>query len=205
MSVDTRRGVSGTIAHIAKTTATNGSPLLSAQERRFWARVDKNGPTNTRRPQLGPCHLWTGSCYTDKGQRSYGQTSYNGKRMGAHRASFLMHGGVIPDGYDVMHDCDTKPCVRFEHLKAGTRSENLYDGFRAPSNQGVCAGENNGRARLTWDDIHTIRAALRSGALQADLASRYDVSPVQISHISRGTRWPEAKCPVHGALSEAVA
>jgi predicted DNA-binding protein (UPF0251 family) len=74
----------------------------------------------------------------------------------------------------------------------------LLDGFAAPSNRGVCAGENNGRARLTWDDVHAIRAARREGWSQPDLALRYEVSQVQISHILRGTRWPEAKCPIHG-------
>jgi hypothetical protein len=186
------------IPHPAKTTATDRAPLLSAQERRFWARVDKNGPVNPRRPELGPCWIWTGSRYTDKTGVTYGQTSYGGRRMTAHRASFLMHGGTVQPHFDVMHFCDTKPCVRPDHLSAGTRSENLYDGFAAPKNRGVCAGENNGRARLTWDDVHTIRALLAAGSKQADLANRYGVNPVQVSHIARGTRWPEAKCPVHG-------
>jgi hypothetical protein len=179
---------------------------LSAQERRFWARVNKDGPVNTRRPELGPCWIWTGAAYTDpKGNRSYGQTSYNGRRMGAHRASFLMHGGTIPDRCDVMHACDTPPCVNPAHLSAGTRQENILDGFANPANQGVCAGENNGRARLTWDDVHAIRAARKAGALQPDLATKYGVAQAQISFILSGRRWPESKCPIHGAVSAEVA
>jgi hypothetical protein len=122
-------------------------------ERRFWERVTKDGPVNTRRPELGPCWIWTGSRYQDKTGLTYGQTTYRGKRMGAHRASFLMHGGVIPDGLDVMHACDVKPCVRPSHLSAGTRTENLLDGFASPANRGVCAGPNNGRARASSKDL----------------------------------------------------
>jgi len=134
---------------------------------------------------------------------TYGQMTYRGKRMGAHRASFLMHGGTVPDGFDVMHWCDVKPCVRPDHLSAGTRTENLLDGFASPANRGVCAGENNGRARLTWDDVHAIRAA--RGLNQPALAALYGVSQVQISHILRGTRWPESTCPIHGTVKEEAA
>ena len=195
----------GAVSTPVKAIATPPPAIMSAQERRFWDRVDKDGPTNTRRPELGPCWIWTGTRSTDKTGLTYGQTSYLGKRMGAHRASFLMHGGTVPAGKEVMHACDTKPCVRPDHLSAGTRSENLFDGFAAPKNQGVCAGENNGRARLTWDDVHEIRRLRAAGASQPDLARRYGVHQVQISHIIRGTRWPEAKCPVHGELAEQVA
>jgi hypothetical protein len=173
------------------------------QERRFWARVNWNGPVNPRRPELGPCWLWTGSCYGDSTGRTYGQTSYNGKRMGAHRASFLMHGGVVPDGHDVMHRCDTKACVRPDHLTAGTRTENLLDGFAAPRNQGVCAGENNGRARLTWDDVHAIRSAPRVYGSIPILAAQYGVSAGQINQIRSGRKWPESKCPTHNVEAAA--
>lgn len=186
-----------------KTTGSDTGVVMSAQDRRFWARVDKNGPVNTRRPELGRCWIWTGSRYQHKGRRTYGQTSYQGRRTTAHRASFLMHGGVIADGLDVMHACDTKPCVRPTHLTTGTRTENLLDGFANPANRGVCAGENNGRARLTWNDVHAIRSA--TGLNQAELAARYGVSQPQMSGILRGRKWPESSCPIHGTQAEVAA
>lgn len=175
---------------------------MSAQERRFWARVDKDGPVNSRRPELGRCWLWVGSLYTHKGRPTYGQTSYGGRRMAAHRASFLMAGGTIPAGRDVMHSCDVKRCVNPAHLRAGTRTENLLDGFASPANRGVCAGENNGRARLSWDDVHAIRSGReRTGVL----AARYGVGPQQITNIKAGRKWPERSCPMHGRTQEAAA
>lgn len=188
----------------AKATDTESAAFMSATVR-FWRRVNKDGPTNTRRPELGPCWLWTGSHGEDKhGQPTYGQIMVASKRMGAHRFSFLLHGGTVPDGLEIMHACDTKLCCRPSHLSAGTRSQNLLDGFAAPANQGVCAGENNGRARLTWTDVHAIRAARAAGATQPDLARRYGVSQVQIHHIERGKRWPESKCPVHASVEAAA-
>lgn len=152
--------------------------------------------------QITPtCWLWTGTFYTQFGKPTYGQFWFNGRRMGAHVVSYLMHAGPIPTGLDCMHSCDTKACVNPAHLSPGTRTQNLLDFFAA--HPGVCAGENNGRARLTWDDVHAIRAALKNGAKQPELARIYGVHQVQISHIARGTRWPESSCALHSAEAAA--
>ena len=166
-------------------------PRWGSDADRFWSRVNKDGPTNTRRPDLGPCWLWTGSRYTQKGRKTYSQVTYEGRRITAHRASYLMHGGIVPDGHDIMHRCDTKPCVRPDHLTTGTRSENLRDGFANPANKGVCAGENNGRARLTWDDVHNIRRALETGGRTHELAAIYGLHPSYVTAIKAGRKWSE--------------
>lgn len=174
--------------------AETATPLPKASPAECLARYYRVDPSG--------CWIWTGSRYTQFGKPTYGQTSYNGKRMGAHKASYLVHVGPIPEGLDVMHSCNVKACVNPAHLSTGTRSQNLLDGFAA--HPGVCAGENNGRARLTWDDVHAIRAAGKAGTLQRELAARYGVTQAQISQILRGSRWPESKCPVHGRVEVAA-
>lgn len=69
------------------------------------------------------CWLWKGS----RNGRGYGEIYVHGKKEMAHRASWLIHRGVIPDGLYVLHRCDCPPCVNPAHLFLGTNSDNMLD------------------------------------------------------------------------------
>lgn len=69
------------------------------------------------------CWQWKGSSNKD----GYGTTRYMGKSIMAHRLSFLLHGGEIPDGMCVLHSCDNPPCVNPDHLFLGTHQDNMDD------------------------------------------------------------------------------
>lgn len=84
-------------------------------ELRFWRRVQKL-------PGDG-CWLWMGA----KNSNGYGAISINGKSVAAHRASFEMAKGAIPAGAFVCHKCDTRACVRPDHLYAGNALTNAQD------------------------------------------------------------------------------
>lgn len=86
--------------------------MLRAEER-FWLAVDTSGD----------CWLWTKATDRD----GYGKILVDGKRIGAHRLSYLLHYGEIPNGLHVMHTCDNPPCVRPEHLTLGTMADNIRD------------------------------------------------------------------------------
>jgi len=90
---------------------------------RFWPKVDRNGPVV--RAELGPCWVWIGSL-KDTG---YGQLSapHRGVPLKAHRVSWELHHGPIPDGLWVLHRCDNRRCVRPDHLWLGTDADNKSD------------------------------------------------------------------------------
>jgi HNH endonuclease len=86
---------------------SNGRTL----EERFWAQVNKTDS----------CWLWTGHIATGKG---YGRIRVNGEYQKAHRVSYELFVGPIPDGLQLDHLCRVRNCVNPEHLEPVTNREN---------------------------------------------------------------------------------
>lgn len=87
---------------------------------RFWAKVDRNGPVV--RPELGQCWVWTAS-----GRKGYGAFTMDRKIVGAHRVSYMIAYGPVPEGELIRHKCDNRPCVRPDHLQTGSYMDNTRD------------------------------------------------------------------------------
>lgn len=71
-----------------------------------------------------PCQVWQGS--TDR--FGYGQIHYrtDGRVVTrlAHIVSWEKVNGPVPDGLELDHRCETKPCRRVDHLESVTHAEN---------------------------------------------------------------------------------
>jgi HNH endonuclease len=143
---------------------------------RFWANVRKTHG----------CWEWTASTTN----RGYGRLRRNGSTSdSAHRISWELHFGKIPDGLCVLHDCDNRRCVRPDHLFLGTQLDNVRN-MDAKNRRSRPKGSQNVRAKLTEADVLTIRAchAIGDTTLQV-LASRYNVNKTAIWKIIQRKRW----------------
>lgn len=67
----------------------------------------------------------------------YGFFGIKGKIFRAHRVSFLIFRGEIPNGLCVLHKCDNPKCVRPSHLFLGTRSDNVMDMIKKGRNRAI--------------------------------------------------------------------
>ncbi len=89
--------------------------------KRFFSKVNKDGPLPPGRPELGPCWLWR----SPPGAGGYGSFYFQRKQWLAHRASYTILVGEIPAGLTIDHLCSVRSCVRPSHLEAVTLLENL--------------------------------------------------------------------------------
>ncbi len=69
------------------------------------------------------CWLWQ-ACKDSDG---YGYLQVAGKSLGAHRVSWKLINGSVPEGLYVLHSCDTPSCVNPDHLFVGTNTDNMRD------------------------------------------------------------------------------
>lgn len=108
----------------------------------------------------------------------YGQLRVWTKRMAAHRFSYMLFKGDIPDGMIVCHVCDNPSCCNPNHLILGTCAENSAD----------MAHKNNGGS---WDkkiDRDKILFMVNEGLSQSEAARRLGCSQSLISRIIKGKR-----------------
>lgn len=155
--------------------------------KRFWSKVAKSdgcwewqaGRNN---------HGYGAFTVTDKDSPSINRARYKSKL--AHRISWELSNGPVPNGMHVCHHCDNPPCVNPAHLFVGTILDNMADkkrkgreggefGLRRPP-----SGENAGFAKLTNAQAAEIRVRYAAGGVfQCDIAKDFGVSVCSISQI----------------------
>jgi hypothetical protein len=80
----------------------------------FWAKVEKTEG----------CWLWT-ACTSARG---YGRVTFAGRVQMAHRVSYLLTLGPIPEDKELDHLCRVKNCVRPDHLDPVPHRVNVQRG-----------------------------------------------------------------------------
>jgi len=140
----------------------------------FWKRVAPEA--------LSGCWIWMGSL----NHNGYGASKINGKIQGAHRVSYMLCVGSIPEGLCVCHKCDVSACVNPRHLFVGTQLENIQDRVRKRS--GRWSGRGNHAAKLRGR-IEEIVDRLDAGESQGSIARDLKVAQTTIGQIALGKTW----------------
>lgn len=118
----------------------------------------------------GECWLWTGSTLAHFG---YGQITSEGKTLLVHRVAYEQLVGAIPEGINVLHQCDRPACWNPAHLFLGTHADNVADKV-AKGRQ--YRGERHHCFTLTDDDLRDAAALNAAGESWRSLARRFSVS-----------------------------
>jgi hypothetical protein len=149
-------------------------------EVRFWLKVDKSGGPDA-------CWPWQGAITS----HGYGCVAWGGTRdktkvIGAHKAAYLYAKGPVPDGLEIMHACDYRPCCNPAHLGVGKKQDNSDDKMR--KGRGLKGMSWHDHIKLTAADALEIRR-LQGIEQSGVLAKRYGVCQPHIINIWNRKVW----------------
>lgn len=122
------------------------------------------------------CIEWLGS----KNNKGYGQFKYNGKVWLTHILSYTLSYGPPPPGLDLCHKCDNPICGNPDHLKIGSRSDNIKDMLK----------KGRGATRLNPISVRQlIHLGKIEGMATRDLAKKFNISTSTVRDAINGRTW----------------
>lgn len=148
---------------------------------RFWEKVDKDGPDG--------CWEWT-ACLNPQGYGKIG-TGRDSSPATAHRVSYELAYGPIPEGLWICHHCDNRKCVNPAHLFAGTARDNILDMHaKGRAVNHAPRGSRHPHSKLTEDRVREMRRRYQGqfGECVA-LAREFGISKGTASKILKGQAW----------------
>jgi len=106
---------------------------------------------------MSGCWLWMHGVKDEK--HPYGVVTLKGKKIKAHRLSYILHKGPIPDGMHVLHKGDNPVCCNPDHLFVGTHTDNMKDMLNKGRRK-TSKGEDGGTSKLSSENVIEIKRKL---------------------------------------------
>jgi hypothetical protein len=142
----------------------------------IWKKIQDN---SVKVPESG-CWIWVGPTTI----HGYGRLTFGARtNIGAHRASYELKHGKIPDGFFALHHCDIKCCVNPDHIFVGTQQQNMDDKVQKKRQ---AKGHRHGMSKLTEEQA---KEAKFSNQKAVDLANKFNCSATMIRQIRSGLYW----------------
>ncbi len=131
----------------------------------------------------GECLEWTGQI----SPYGYGYITIRSIPVAAHRVSWMVFKGEIPEGMCILHSCDNKKCCEISHLHLGTQLENVKE---AVDRNRYIVGIKHHSSKLTEDQIKEIRCFYKDGLYNlTQLSKKYGIGICSISDIVKRKTW----------------
>jgi len=151
-----------------------------AFKKRFLSKITKKYFTEKYKNQ---CWVWSAL----KMYNGYGIITWDSKRYFAHRISYIIFKGLIPQGKIIRHICNNSLCVNPKHLILGTQRDNLIDAAKIGSHS---------YQKLNTEAVKVIKWMLKyryDNTLVKRLAKLYKVHINTIYNIKHNKRWQWVK------------
>lgn len=147
----------------------NHNELMSLPgiESRFWEKVNRRGK--------GDCWNWTANKTHGYGVLAT-KKPYSAEK--AHRFSWMLHYGEIPNGMAICHSCDNPSCVNPNHLMLATQKANMIDAAKKGKLKfyKIGVGEENNTAKLSDQQVQSMRKDYSTGKFTyREMAEKYGV------------------------------
>lgn len=146
-------------------------------------------------PAEGVPWLWPGPV----DEKGYGTIRFQGRNTFAHRISYELFVGPLPEGLVVRHKNDTPLDVNPHNLELGTLIDNVRDReergrtwrgeLPEESRAKKVRGESAGMSKLTEAHIHEIRRMATEGFSQTYIAKTFGITQSNVSAIVRRKTW----------------
>jgi len=127
------------------------------------------------------CWIWKAS----KSDRGYGNYKTKDlKIMRAHRASYEIYKGIIPNGMLVCHTCDNPSCVNPDHLFLGTPKDNMDDMKKKGRSKYKNRDSGKIGVKLTSSQVNEIIELRRKKIRAKEIAKIYGICPAYVYEIA---------------------
>lgn len=150
--------------------------VLESLAERLWARTLVLGPDD--------CWPWQGPLRNGYGQMWVGPEK--GSKMRVHRLAWTLKHGPTPEGMDVCHRCDNRPCCNDTHMFLGTNADNTADKVAKGRQR---RGELQPSSKLTAEQVADIRRRKAKGESLRALSAAFGVANSQIHRIVHREDW----------------
>lgn len=132
------------------------------------------------------CFIWQGRI----GKDGYGILWWKDYPYRAHRISYELYNGKIPEGKVVCHTCNNKLCVNPDHLYVATQAKNTQDAAR----DGLMAqktGEDSHASKLTREQAIEIIKRRKKGEEAESISKDYGITHWTVYDLMKGKSWPD--------------